>query len=167
MNELRATPDDAALLCGYLHDASFTPSGIEMNYAANRFTLSFERICYEKAQKGKVLFFMPVVRYPWIESRLTVTHVQTFEQEWLDRTFDRPSDKHILLDIEKEGDTTLIISSEGIRLRMGITPETEIILKDTSEPDTSRKITDFTHSIFRGMDQIEELRRRQSKTPSP
>lgn len=164
MNEIKATLDDVDLLCGYLHDASFTPGGIAMDFQTERFSLDLERICYEKGEKGKALFLIPVIRCPWVASRLTVTGVLKVEEEWIDRKLDGPNDIHVLMDIEKKGNDTLEISSEGLRLRMTISESSQIILEDLSEPSAGRRVTDFARSVFRGMGEIQDLRRRSRKT---
>jgi hypothetical protein len=155
---LRATLDDVALLCGYLHDASFSTSDIKMHSDTKRFSLKLERICYEKREIVKALFFIPIIRYPWIDSCLTVTGVESFESVWRKKRQQRTDDRHLLLDIERKGNDRLEISSEDLRLSLVVTRSSRITLEDLSEPASGRKVTDFSRSVFRGIEEIDKLR---------
>lgn len=158
MSMLRATLDDVDLLCGYLHDASFRTSGISMDSGAKRFSLKLERICYEKCQAGKAFFFIPVFRYPWIDSCLVVTGVERFESTCRAERHKRTDDRHLLLDIKRKGNDKLEISSDDLRLSLFVTRSSQITLEDLSEPSPGRKVTDFSRSVFRGMEEIDKLR---------
>ena len=136
MSMLRAKLDDVSLVCGYLHDASFQTSGIKMDSDAKQFSLKLERICYEKREAGKAFFFIPVIRYPWINSCLVVTGVERFETTSRNEHRKRTDGRHLLLDIERKGHDRLEISSDDLRLSLLVTPS----------------------SVFQGMEGIDKLR---------
>jgi hypothetical protein len=61
---LKASLKDIPILCGYLHDAYFKPEDIVFDTEKRCYTMDIERVCYERAERGKVLWIIPVVRYP-------------------------------------------------------------------------------------------------------
>jgi hypothetical protein len=158
MSILRATLADVDLLCGYLHDANFQTSDITMDSNAKLFSLKLERICYEKREVSKALFFIPVIRYPWINSRLAVTGVERLESTKTDKEKEQADDRHLLLDIRLKGNDRLEIASDDLRLSLFVTQSSQITLEDLADALPGRKVTDFSRSIFQGMAEIDRLR---------
>lgn len=160
---IQASFDDIPLLSGYLHDATFTPSDINMDEERNIFILEMERIFYEGGRKGKFLFFIPVKRYPFVKTRLSITNVENISEEWLDSAFNEPKDKHCLLYIEKIEDDVIKISSDYLILKIKALKETVLFVEDIGGPSKKLNNIDFSGSIFRGLDLIEELKEKSLK----
>ena len=161
---LRATLDDVPVLDGYLHDASFVPNDLEFDADAKTLKLPLERICYEKPERGKALFIFPVIRLPWIESLLTVTNVQDVVWEWKRGRDQHRDDGHMLLGLVHKKDL-LELRSPILLVTGRVSPDTRILLEDTSGPSVKRRVTDFGRTVFQAMDEIDRLRVRADRQP--
>jgi hypothetical protein len=69
---LKAKPEDLPIVSDYIHDSYIDIESF--NYDSNEKVFSFiiTRICYEKWKKGRFLFLIPVVKYPKIDSQLSI-----------------------------------------------------------------------------------------------
>jgi len=154
---LKATLRDVPLLDGYLHDASFVPNDLEFDADAKTLRLPLDRICYEKAERRKVLLVFPVICFPGVECLLTITNVRDVVQNWKRGKPQDPDDLHTLLDLVHENHV-LELRSDALVIRVTVSPDTGILLQDTSGSSTRTVVTDFAATVFRGMDEIEKLR---------
>ncbi len=155
---LKASLKQIPILEGYLHDSYFKPDAITFDPDKRCFAMDVERVYYEGAERGKVLWFIPVVRYPWIQSHLTMTGISQMDQKWHDRGVDGPDDKQLLMGIAQKSDDTIELGSTHFRITLSVTSDFELILLDEPEPEKGPRVTDFSKGIFYGMDEIDELR---------
>ena len=122
------------------------------------FTIDLERVCYERAELGKVLWFIPVIRYPWILSRLTMTGVEDVEQKVVSRRLDGPDGKQQLMDIVQKADDRIELGSYGTRITLTVTSDFILILEDVPDSVTRSYTTDFSKGVFYGMNEINKLK---------
>lgn len=155
---LKASLKDIPILDGYLHDSYFKPEDIAFNADKRCFTMDIERVCYERAERGKVLFFIPVVRYPWIRSHITMTGVESVSQKRHDRGVDGPDKKQMLMGIEHKSDNNIALGSSHFKITLTIAPDFELTLVDEPEPEDQPRMVDFFKGIFYGMDEVNKLR---------
>ena len=154
---LRGSVEDISLIGGYLHDGYFKPSGIAYDREHRRFSMILDRIWYEHGERGKFLFLIPVIRFPWMRSVLELTGVVSVDQRLIDRGVDGPAGEQLLMHIVEEEDGTIEIASTHIEIRLTISHDTEIVLEDR-EPVDRPKAVDFFKCIFRSLPEVEKLR---------
>ena len=163
---LKASLDDIPLLCGYLHDASFTPGGLHFDREHRELTLRLERICYEQPKEGKVLLVIPVIRFPRVQSALTLTHVQDVSQEWISKRHTDLRDLHMLLDFTRRDERTVELRSHDLKVTAKVSGASRILLQDILAPSAKPSVTDFGTGVFHAMDEIEKLRIRDETQPT-
>ena len=155
---IKASLEGIPILGGYLHDSYFKPD--EVMFAADKrcFTMELERVFYERAERGKVLWLIPVVRYPWIQSHLTMTGVDNVEQERKNKGVDGPDNKQLLMDITQKSDSIIELGSTHFRITLTIASDFALTIVDDTESEHGPRIVDFSKGIFSGMDEINKLR---------
>lgn len=164
---LKASLQDIPILDGYLHDAYFKPDDIAFNADKRCFTMDIERVCYERAMRGKVCFLIPVIRYPWIHSHITMNGVESVNQKWNDRGVDGPDNKQLLMDIENKSGNIIVFGSTHLRITLTVSSDFEFILIDEPKPEDVPLVIDFSKGIFYGMGEINKLRVETQTTNSP
>ncbi len=159
MNQkLRAKALDIPLLSDYLHDANISINDISYDEVSKKFKLSLQRIAYESGQEGKMLWLIPVTRYPIIESILSVLDVKKMEMKWLDGAFkDDAGYPHQLLEITLDN-SILSLSSDMFIIYLSVSDSPEIFLEDISNPSDEKQITDLATGVFFGIEEIERLK---------
>ena len=155
---LKASQMDIPIIDGYLHDSYFKPEDIVFNADQRCFTMDIERVCYEQGKRGKTLFFIPVIRYPWIRSRLSMNGVEKMHPKWIGRGVDGPGNRQLLMDIEHKSEDTIVLGSTYLKIALTVAPDFELTLMDAPEPENGPWTIDFFKGIFRGMDEIDRLR---------
>ena len=158
MDMLKASLKDIPILSGYLHDAYFKPEEIAFDATKQCFTMNLERVYYEGAERGKFLWLIPVVRYPWIQSHITMIGVQQMDRKWQDQGVDGPDDKQLLMDIEQRSEKTIVLGSNHFKITLTVAQDFELTLVDESQPEDKPRVTDFSKGIFYGMDEINKLK---------
>jgi len=154
---IKASVSDIPLLDGYLHDASFVPDDLRFDSDSRSVTLTLERICYERPERGKAMFIFNVIRFPWIESELTFSHVKGTEQKWSSGHLRQPGEQQMLLDLESEANT-IRLRSHALTLVITVEPDSVVTITDLSEPSAKRRVTDFGKCVFRSLEEIDKLR---------
>ena len=156
---IKAFLENIPIMDGYLHDSYFKPKEMSFDEDKRCFAMNLERVCYEKAESGKVLWFIPVIRYPGILSRLTIYGVESMEQKIVSRRLDGPNGKQQLMDIVQTSDDKIELGSHGTKILLTITSDFVLTLEDVSDSFTNSFMTDFGKtSIFCGMDDIDKLK---------
>ncbi len=155
---LKASLADIPILDGYLHDSYFKPEDIEFDAKKRCFSINLERVYYERAKRGKFLWLIPVVRYPWIQSRVTIKGVSKMDQKWIDRGVDGPDNKQLLMDIQHKSEDTIVLGSTHFKVTLTVAQDFELTLVYKLMSEHGPRITDFSRGIFYGMDEIDKLR---------
>lgn len=157
-NMIKASLEDIPILDGYLHDSYFKPDEVKFDSDKRCFAMDLERVCYERADPGKVLWFIPVIRYPWILSHLTMRGVEEIEQKVVSSRLDGPDGKQQLMDIVQKSDNHIELGSHGTKITLTLSSDFVLTLEDVPDSITSSRITDFSKGIFYGMDEINKLK---------
>ena len=157
-HKIKASLDDIPILEGYLHDAYFSAQDLHFDKGKGELTLKLERICYEQAEKGKFLFIIPILKFPWMESVLTVTDVKDVSKKKLKKKPELINGMHMLLSIERRKGDVLQIKSYGIRIDITVSDTCRIFIKDISLVKTKSKNIDFLKGVFRSLEEIEKLK---------
>jgi len=163
---LRASLADIPILDGYLHDSYFKPDDVVFDADKRCVAMDIERVFYEGAERGKVLWFIPVIRYPYIRSRIIMTGVEKTEQKRKNRGVDGPDGKHLLMDIEQKSENTIELGSTHLRITLTVAPDFELTVVDDSEPKKGSRAMDFCKGIFHGLDEIDKLRVNAPQSPA-
>ncbi len=156
--KIKASLDDIPVLEGYLHDAYFSPEGLHFDKEKDEVTLKLERICYEQCEKGKFLFILPILKFPWMESVITVTDVKDVSKKRLKKKPELINGMHMLLSIERQKGNVIEIKSHGIRIDITISDTCRIFIKDISLVKTRPKNIDFFKGVFRSLEEIDKLK---------
>ena len=115
------------------------------------------RVWYERGQRGKLCFIMPVIRYPWIRSLLTITGVTSMCHKWKNRS-DGSDDVQLLLDLATKDENSIELWSGDMSITLTVCPPVEFKIRDEAEMNAATRLIDFGTSIFYGLDEIEKLR---------
>jgi len=153
---LKATLKHVPLLAGYLHDAEFSVSDLVLDRERKTLALTLLRVCYEKPEKGRFLWVLPVIRHPWMKSRLTLTGVQSVAQQ--DLRGASQGEPCMLLDIVQPAMTTLELQATTALIRAEVSSDTGILIEDLGEPREGTRVIDFRRPAFTAMQEIEALR---------
>ena len=149
---------DIPLIGSYLHDSLITLSDKVFDEQKNDFSLILERLCYESGQKKKILLIFTVFRYPTIKSRLTFTNISESKHKFMNKKLNTWGNEHRLLEINLTKDQKIKLTAEHLEIILFSSGKTEVILEDMSEPSEKLKVTDFSRSIFYGIDKINKLK---------
>ena len=103
---------------------------------------------YEKGEKGKALFLIPVVRYPWVRSYLRMFGVERMDQEWKDRKVEGPDEPQLLMDIEQKGRNKIELGSTHFKIILTVSERFELVLHDAPELLDMPRVTDFSGGVW-------------------
>ncbi|MCC6547947.1 hypothetical protein IT570_12345 [Candidatus Sumerlaeota bacterium] len=155
---ITGTVRDLPLLSGYLHDALFVPCAVKHDAERQHLRVPLERICYERAERGRFLGLCPIVRFPWIESVLCFTAVRAVEEKWVKRRKRDPGERQMLLEMGCLKSDVVAIEADELHLVVTVSPETTIGIDDIGKPSTRARTMDIGRGVFRSMAEIEKLR---------
>lgn len=153
---LRASLEHVALISAYLHDAVLDPNNVLFDRDKRLVSIELTRVWHEQGKKGKFLWIIPVYRYPWIQSVVTISNVEGCS---IERTTEKEDDvDDVLLYITMKNKGVLEFVSKCMRVSVTVTPTASISVRDISMPSNRYDAADVFAPIFRGLKEIDNLR---------
>ena len=84
---IRGSLEDIALITDYLHDSNIRVEDINHDSTTGLLLLKLHRCYYEGANEKKLLFLIPITRYPSVESEVRILKIKDIKYQWKEKAF--------------------------------------------------------------------------------
>lgn len=160
MNEIiKGTLHDMPTIGEYLRYSLFSSNDFSFNSSEQIFTLIVDRCYYEGAKQGKILFLIPIVKFPFVKSKITISGVKGISEKWTREIENKNDIQHRLCHwFYRYRKNQIGIISEYLRLTIFISGSAHITVEDIAEPSKimsryfGRK--NYYYSILNDIDKI-------------
>jgi hypothetical protein len=142
MKIIRLNTDRIELLSDYLHDADLYKEDISFDSTNKLLILQVWRAYIEDPRRKKVLFIVPFVSYPKIETILRIHPVTAVDIEYVHEQARDRRYRLTLTSFSRSG-SGIVVKTDGIILRAFTTNDVVFELHDTSSPSHKRGIVDL------------------------